>query len=130
MLKHEHVEFWKISSEKEWEVTENLFEKKNYPQSLFFGHLTIEKILKAHWIKDNISDFPARTHNLVRLAGQTTLTLTPDDLIFLDKMNDFQMESRYPDYHFTIYQICTPEYSLELLTEINRIRLWLLSQLP
>jgi HEPN domain-containing protein len=51
MTKSDYIEFWKISAEKDWVVAENLFSKSNYPQALFFGHLVLEKILKAHWIE-------------------------------------------------------------------------------
>lgn len=130
MTKPEHIAFWIASSVKDWEVAGNLFEKNNFPQALFFGHLTLEKLLKAHWVKDNIEDYPPRIHNLIRLSNQIQLEFTQDDLLLLDKMNDFQMEGRYPDYHFTIYQICTLEYTEEILSEVNRIRIWLINQLP
>jgi HEPN domain-containing protein len=130
MTKSEHIAFWIASSVKDWEVAGNLFEKSNFPQALFFGHLTLEKLLKAHWVKDNIGDYPPRIHNLIRLSNQIQLEFAQDDLLLLDKMNDFQMEGRYPDYHFTIYQICTFEYTEEILSEVNRIRIWLTNQLP
>ena len=103
MTKPDYIQFWKISAEKDWVVAENLFAKGNYPQALFFGHLVLEKAVKAHWVRDNLADVPPRLHNLVRLASQTQLDFSTDDLLFLDKMNDYQMEGRYPDYQFTIY---------------------------
>ena len=130
MTKSEYIQFWKTSAEKDWEVAQNLFEKKNYPQSLFFGHLALEKLLKAHWVKDNQEDFPPRIHNLNRLSEDTRLVLSPEDLAFLDKMNDFQLEGRYPDYQFKIYQLCTPVYTEEILKEVKRLVVWLTNQLP
>ena len=130
MTKSDYIQFWKTSAEKDLEVAQNLYEKRNYPQSLFFGHLALEKLLKAHWVKDNSSDYPPRIHNLVRLAGNTKLPFLPDDLLFLDKMNDYQMEGRYPDYQFTIYQLCTPVFTEELLKEVKRLYTWLTNQLP
>ena len=130
MTKSDYIQFWKMSAEKDWAVAENLFAKGNYPQSLFFGHLVLEKVLKAHWVKDGTDDIPPRIHNLVRLASQTKLNLGPDDLLFLDKMNDYQMEGRYPDYQFTIYKVCTPVFTEEILKEVKRIYAWLLSQMP
>ncbi len=91
MVKSDYVQFWKTSAEKDWVVAENLFSKGNYPQALFFGHLVLEKLLKAHWVKDSLENYPPRIHNLVRLAGHTRLSFQPEDLLFLDKMNDYQM---------------------------------------
>ena len=130
MNKSDYIEFWKIAAEKDWVVVENLFDKENYPQSLFFAHLVLEKLIKAHWIQNNASDFPPRVHNLVRLASQSSLNLTATDLLFLDKMNDFQMEGRYPDYAFLIYQVCTEAHTKALLNDVNTLRIWLISQLP
>lgn len=130
MNKSDYIEFWKTAAEKDWIVVENLFEKENYPQSLFFAHLVLEKLIKAHWVQNNTSDFPPRVHNLVRLASQSALNFTAPDLLFLDKMNDFQMEGRYPDYAFLIYQICTEAHTKALINDVNTLRIWLISQLP
>lgn len=130
MTKSDYIQFWKLSAEKDWEVVQNLFEKKNFPQALFFAHLVLEKLVKAHWVKDNEADYPPRVHNLLRLAGSTELNFSQEDLLFLDKMNDFQMEGRYPDYQFTIYQLCTLDFTEGILKEVKNLYLWLSNQLP
>jgi HEPN domain-containing protein len=122
MTKQEYIEYWKTAAEKDWEVVQNLFDKANYPHALFFAHLVLEKLLKAH--------YPPRIHNLVRLASQTQLSFPANDLLFLDKMNDYQMEGRYPDYQFLIFKICDRQHTETLLVEVEKIRSWLLNQLP
>jgi HEPN domain-containing protein len=119
-----------MAAEKDWEVVQNLFDKANYPHALFFAHLVLEKLLKAHFVKDNPSVSPPRIHNLVRLASQTQLAFPAGDLLFLDKINDYQMEGRYPDYQFLIFKICDRQHTEMLLVEVEKIRLWLLNQLP
>ena len=37
----------------------------------FCVHLSIEKICKAIWVKDNVSSFPPRIHDLVRIMEGT-----------------------------------------------------------
>ena len=66
----------------------NLFEAGNYVECLFWMHLTLEKIIKAHWVKDNPSDIPPKIHNLRKLAEQTVLNLTLGQFTFLDRMNE------------------------------------------
>ena len=129
MTKLLYIEYWIQTAEKDWGVVKNLFDKANYPYSLFFAHLVLEKLLKAHFVKDNESDHPPRTHNLVRLASLTHLNITPEHLLLLDKMNDYQMEGRYPDYQFMIFKICDQPLTEALLDEVETIRLWLLNQL-
>ena len=87
MTKLEHIEYWKISSEKDLPTIELLFDKGHFPQALFFGHLVLEKALKAHWVKDNEDNIPPKIHNLTKIASQTNLDLLIDDLKFLGKMN-------------------------------------------
>jgi HEPN domain-containing protein len=130
MKKQDYINYWKTAAEKDWVVVDNLFKKRNYPQCLFFAHLVLEKLLKAHWVKDNKSDNPPRIHNLVKLAVQTKLKLTSDNLIHLDIMNDYQMEGRYPDYQFLIYKIATRKNTKNLLEQSNILKQWLLNQLP
>ena len=47
MNKQEKVNYWIRSAENDWRVAGHLFEKEDYPYTLFFGHLTIEKLFKA-----------------------------------------------------------------------------------
>jgi len=45
--KYNKTQYWLKSAEDDWQVSRHLFEKGDYSYSLFFGHLTIEKILRA-----------------------------------------------------------------------------------
>jgi HEPN domain-containing protein len=47
LIKKEKIEYWLKSSRKDWKVAKHLSEKGDYPYALFFGHLSIEKLLKA-----------------------------------------------------------------------------------
>jgi len=40
------IDFWIESSEEDFKVATGLFKLKHYPQSLFFCHLSLEKLLK------------------------------------------------------------------------------------
>jgi len=40
----------------------------------------------------------AKMHNLVKLAEHTRLNLTGEHKIFLDEVNDFNLEARYPQF--------------------------------
>jgi len=130
LTKGEHIEYWKQAAANDWYVVETLFQNARYPYALFFAHLVLEKLLKAHYVKDNELDFPPKTHNLIRLATQTKLVFHQDELLLLDKMNDFQMEGRYPDYRFLIFKICDRPYTEDLLQKVEKIKQWLLNQLP
>ncbi len=129
MTKNEHIDYWMLSASKDWDVVNSLFKENNFPYSLFFAHLTLEKLLKAHWIKDNKENFPPRIHSLIRIVEGTKLVFKEEDLIFLERMNDFQLEGRYPDYQFKIYQQCTKPFTEEALEKVQAIRTFLIGKL-
>lgn len=121
MTKQEHIDYWLKTSNDDWEAALLLFQNKKYVQALFFGHLTLEKLCKAHWVKDNQNNIPPRTHNLVRLVSETTLELSEEQLLFLEEYNDFQLEGRYPDYLFEVHKRCNFVFTNELITQVKSI---------
>ncbi len=89
-------EFWKCSSEEEIKAASVLFKKKKLRQSLFFFHLSLEKILKALFIKKK-GEHPPITHNLKYLSEQIEMELSEDMESFLIEATAFNIEARYPD---------------------------------
>jgi len=126
----EIIHYWKETAEKDWIAAQSLFKTNNYVHCLFFAHLTLEKLSKAHWVKDNNDLNAPRVHNLVYLIKQTSLELPEQDEDFLNRFNDFQLEGRYPDYKQKIFKLCTFEYTNQILKEVEKIKEWLISKLP
>lgn len=89
-------EFWKKSSEEEIAAASVLLSKKKLRQSLFFIHLSIEKMLKALFVKIK-KEHPPLTHNLRYLAKKIDLKLTQEKEAFLIEATAFNIEARYPD---------------------------------
>ena len=58
------------------------------------------KAIKAIFVLSNNNDTPPKIHNLVRLAQLSRLELTDEQIDLLDRINDFNLEARYPDYKF------------------------------
>jgi HEPN domain-containing protein len=90
------IEYWRMSSDEDFAAAQSLMEKGHLHHSLFFAHLAIEKMLKAH-VTRQTKDVPPRIHNLVRLSKLAQLNLDPKQLEFLREFNVYQMEGRYPD---------------------------------
>ena len=129
MNKQDHIDYWQRTANSDWTASEHLFEKGDYLQSLFFAHLVLEKLLKAHWVKDNSTDHPPRIHRLLSLKDKIQLNLPQDKINVLDDMEIFQMEGRYPDYHFRIAQLCTQQFTKILLERVKELKNSLLSNL-
>lgn len=125
MTKKDYIDYWKTTALKDWEAVGHLFEKGDYLHALFFAHLVVEKLLKAHFVRCQTVDFPPKTHNLLILINETDLIPTTDQLRFLSLLNQFQIEGRYPDYKFAMFKIASEEYTKELLDEVQLIKQWL-----
>jgi len=65
--KNDLISFWIDTAEKDYKTMLNLFLSKDYHWSLFMGHLVIEKLLKALYIKNVDTNVP-RINDLLRLA--------------------------------------------------------------
>ena len=90
------INYWRTSSDEDFAASESLLEKGHLRHSLFFVHLAIEKMLKAH-VTRQMEDVPPRTHSLVRLAEIAGLKLGAEQKEFLREFGVYQLEGRYPD---------------------------------
>jgi HEPN domain-containing protein len=114
------AEYWHKTAEHDYKTMLGLFRIKRYSDCLFFGHIVLEKILKAHVVK-NIKEEAPKTHDLVMLAKLAKLELPLEDIEYLKVVNRFNMRTRYPDVKFNFYKLCTREYASENLNEIKKI---------
>ena len=130
MTKEQHIEYWKTSARDDYQTVYSLFKEKRFVHSLFFCHLFLEKLLKCAWVQANPENSPPRTHNLIRLHSETNLSLDEVQTEFLRRMNDFQIEGRYPDYMFLVNKMCTPDFTRNILNEFEQIRECIQKQLP
>jgi HEPN domain-containing protein len=89
--------YWKSTALSDFETAEILIEKGKHLHGLFFCHLTIEKIFKAHFVKDNNTLAP-KTHDLIYLMNKTKLALSEEQKLILVTLMTYQLEGRYPDY--------------------------------
>jgi HEPN domain-containing protein len=129
MTQEEHVAYWIESASHDLETAEHLFNSGKYDWSLFIANLVLEKTLKALFVFNQENRVPPKTHNLLKLADLAKLELSDNQKIFLDEVNDFNLEARYPDYKMEFYQRCTLEYCKHYFLKIKEFFEWLKSQI-
>jgi len=122
------VGYWATEAEDALRVAKHLFEKKDYSCSLFFGHLAVEKIIKAIFVQNTSRDVP-RSHNLPRLASGAGIVLTDRQKRDLVRITVFNLEARYPDYKREFRKKCTTEFTEVEINKINEVFVWLKSML-
>lgn len=129
MGKKEIIAHWLLMAERDWKSVLALHEASQHMHALFFSHLVIEKMLKAHWAKDNQESEPPRIHDLEYLYNQTELKLSADQVDLLGVMNSWNLEGRYQDYKDKFYKRTTKSYTEEKLKLVDNLRICLLSEL-
>lgn len=129
MTKEEHIAYWAETAKRDWKTVQNMFSTKDFVPALFFAHLVLEKLLKANWVKDNTQNHPPKIHNLISLADKIEYAFTEDELVFMGRMNDFQLEGRYPDYTHNIYKLYKAKETEPILKEVDKLRKCLLKNL-
>lgn len=128
MEKDELIHYWIESSDNDYIAMTHLFEKGDYAWSLFIGHLVVEKLLKA-WFVKNISNNPPFVHDLVRLAMKGELSLDGVQMDLLDAISTFNIRARYDDYKMEFREKCNLQFTQEWLDNITGFREWMKNKL-
>jgi HEPN domain-containing protein len=127
MTMDEHIAYWLAESDKDLAVIESLFENGHYTWALFVGHLVLEKILKALYVKKVNIQVP-RIHHLLKLARDCGLQLTNEQEDFLLEVTAYNLKGRYPDYKQSFQRKATMEFTSERIARIKEMRQWLREQ--
>ena len=123
------MDYWMDTAQYDWTGAEEAFNAKRYVHCLFWAHLVLEKLAKAHWVRTHQDNIPPKIHNIVRLLEQSDIDLGEDKMKFLEMFNRFQLSARYPDYINDMYRICTKDYTSGQLEEVKEIRQCLIEML-
>jgi len=124
MSRKEIIKYWIESSDSNVITMNNLFKSKDYDWSLFIGHLVIEKLLKAYYIKSVDENYPL-IHDLLRLAEKGGLDLTNEQKDLLDEVSGFNIRVRYDDYKREFHKKCTADFTKGYIDKIEDFRKWI-----
>ena len=118
------VTHWVSSSDDDFKTMNNLFKSKDYSWALFVGHLVIEKLLKACYVKYK-REHPLMIHNLVKISQSWGMELSIELHYKLAEITTFNIGTRYDDFKKSFYQRCTKEFTSNWIKEIKSIRQWI-----
>lgn len=120
------IEYWRGLVEKDLTIAENLITRDGETAyGLFFVHMALEKIIKAHVVKQTRA-FPPRKHNLKFLAELANLNLSQEQADFCGKINAYNIEARYPG---VFAENLTVEKASQYLEYAKELIAWLKTQL-
>ena len=120
------VHYWMESSDDDFETMMAMYDTRRFNWSLFIGHLMLEKLLKALYLKKK-SDYPPYIHNLLRLAEKADLEISEDIKKQLVTITAFNINARYDDYKLSFKNQCTPEFTSEWIGILKELRTWIKS---
>lgn len=118
--------YWRAGAMEDWEVAGELLNLGRTRHGLFFAHLALEKLLKAHLCR-SLNDLAPRLHTLLRLAELTDLIFAEEHLHFLARFDRYQIEGRYPDL---LPEAPSMELARAEMQQAQEVVVWLKQQLP
>ncbi|MEA2097819.1 MAG: HEPN domain-containing protein [Patescibacteria group bacterium] len=125
----EQIDYWRKSGKENLDAAQVLFTSKHYDSALFFGHLTLEKMLKGLTVI--ATKKPALyIHDLEKLALIANLEFDEDRAIYLRSISDFNIAGRYKEIKFDFYKKCDKKYTEKHLKIIKELFLWLEKEYP
>lgn len=128
MTRNELIKHWLESAEDNFRSMQNMFASGEFVWSLFVGHLCLEKLLKACYVKSVDTSVP-RIHDLYKLADRCGLKMSEDQKDALQYVGLFNIEARYEEYKREFYQKCTKAFAEESIETIKELRTWLLEKI-
>ncbi len=87
---------WLKQSEFDLDTASYMYEGGRYFYAVFMCHLSMEKMLKALYLKKYKVPAP-KTHNLAYLVEKTETELSEELLEFVFGLNDAGVATRYPE---------------------------------
>ncbi|MFA6922658.1 MAG: HEPN domain-containing protein [Bacteroidales bacterium] len=115
---------WENMSDSDYGTMLDLYNAKRYSWSLFVGHLVIEKLLKACYVR-NSETHPPLIHDLLKLALKSEINLNEKQKLILDTITTFNINARYDDYKQTFYKKCTQVFTKKWINNITELRQWI-----
>lgn len=103
------VQNWLISADDDLNSVHVAFRGRDYVKALFWGHLYLEKLLKAVMTKQTGKHAPYG-HALDVLATKANLNLQLPQIALLDRGTRYNIQARYPDHKFILKKLATREF--------------------
>jgi HEPN domain-containing protein len=123
----DRVEEWLKQAEYDMETAEVLLRSRRHLHAVFMLHLSIEKALKGLY-QQRLGDMPPRVHNLILLVNRMALELPDDFRLFVTKLNDLSVATRYPDEIASIQAQYPKGKVKEFLGQGREVLAWIRSQ--
>ncbi len=124
MTRDEQIAYWVEESERDMAVMHSLLENRHYTWALFVGHLVLEKLLKALYVK-NVGLQVPQVHNLLKIARTCGLRMSDEQEEFFLEVTTYNIKTRYPDYKKSFLRKANEKFTLDRIARIEEMQKWL-----
>ncbi|XOF32320.1 MAG: HEPN domain-containing protein [Candidatus Electrothrix sp. YB6] len=126
----DQVQYWVELSEYDIETAQAMLKSKRYLYVGFMAHQSVEKILKACYVKGNGKPAPF-SHSLSYLAKKAEIydTFSENQKLFIDMLEPMNIECRYPTYKEQLMRSLTEERCKEILENAKELQQWIKKRL-
>jgi len=126
----DQINYWRELSDYDIETADAMHKSKRYLYVGFMSHQSIEKILKAYYVKTNGESAPF-SHSLSYIAKKAKIYehFTEEQKRFLDMLEPMNIECRYPTHKEQLLKSLTEERCREILDHSKELQLWIKQKL-
>ncbi|MDC1068274.1 HEPN domain-containing protein [Candidatus Kapabacteria bacterium] len=124
---NEKIQYWIEISNYDLETAEAMHTAARYRYVGFMCHQTIEKIIKAVFVKIHNST-PPFIHSLNLLIDKSGIQdqLSESQLDFLDELGPLNLNTRYPAHKDSLYKLIDENKSIYYLENTKEFQKWLI----
>ena len=120
-------EEWNFQSDYDLETAEYMLQSQRNVYCVFMCHLSLEKALKGLYFK-RTNEIPPKLHNLLYFVTKLDLVPTEQDLLFMIKINNLSITTRYPEDLRKMITVFSTEQISSILEQTKSVQQWIKQQ--
>ena len=118
---------WFFQSDYDLDTAKTMLNTGRNVYCIFMCHLSLEKSLKALFIKQH-NEFPPKIHNLQYFIDRINLEISDDWSSFLVNMDNLSVITRYPEDLRKMIVDLSKEKTINIYEQTEKIQQWLKQQ--
>lgn len=120
----EKIEYWVDNSDYDFRTARSMQRSGRYVYTVIMCQQSIEKLLKALYLKEHKIEAP-KSHNLLYLLEEIDIEVPEDDRTFLAEISSFYISGRYPNYKKKVSAMLNRKKAKEYLKKSREFLKWL-----
>jgi HEPN domain-containing protein len=127
MSDYDKYEYWTGLSDYDLVVAKDMLKAKHYLYVGFMCHQSVEKALKAVFVRDYPPENLPYVHRLLRIAESSAILnkLSQGQKKLLQELEPMNIEARYPEEKNRIFSSLTEDYCEKLIERTEEFLTWL-----